>query len=65
MEEKKKEKRGGKREGAGRKATGITTKAMSLKIDLDIYAALNGVANKNRYINEAVRKAMHDDGILF
>lgn len=61
MEEIKKQ-RGGKREGAGRKAVGLSTTAMSLKLDNDLYAALNNNGlNKNRYINDAVREAMKRD----
>jgi len=61
MEEIKK-KRGGKREGAGRKAVGLSTTAMSLKLDNDLYIALNNQGlNKNRYINDAVREAMKRD----
>ena len=61
MEEIKK-KRGGKREGAGRKAVGLSTTAMSLKLDKDLYIALNNQGlNKNRYINDAVREAMKRD----
>ncbi len=61
MEELKK-KRGGKREGAGRKAVGLSTTAMSLKLDNDLYIALNNQGlNKNRYINDAVREAMKRD----
>ena len=64
MEEIKK-KRGGKREGAGRKAVGLSTTAMSLKLDNDLYLALNSNGlNKNRYINDAVRKAMSRDGYV-
>ena len=49
-----KKQRGGKREGAGRKPVGISTHAMALKLDNDLYKAL-GLAslNKNRYINDA------------
>ena len=64
MEEIKK-KRGGKREGAGRKAVGLSTTAMSLKLDNDLYLALNNHGlNKNRYINDAVRATMVRDGYL-
>jgi hypothetical protein len=64
MEEIKKQ-RGGKREGAGRKAVGLSTTAMSLKLDNDLYLALNSNGlNKNRYINDAVRKAMLRDGYV-
>lgn len=64
MEETKKQ-RGGKREGAGRKPVGISTHAMALKLDNDLYKAL-GLAslNKNRYINDAVREKMARDGLL-
>lgn len=65
MEEIKK-KRGGKREGAGRKAVGLSTTAMSLKLDNDLYLALNNHGlNKNRYINDAVREAMKRDMFIF
>lgn len=64
MEEIKKS-RGGKREGAGRKPVGISTHAMALKLDNDLYMAL-GLAsqNKNRYINEAVREKLAKDGYI-
>jgi len=64
MEEIKKT-RGGKREGAGRKPVGISTHAMALKLDNDLYEAL-GLAsqNKNRYINEAVREKLTRDGFI-
>lgn len=66
MEETKKQ-RGGKREGAGRKAVGFSTTAMSLKLDNDLYVALNSHeldTSKNRYINDAVRVAMKKDGFI-
>lgn len=64
MEETKKQ-RGGRREGSGRKPTGISTTAMSLKLDNDLYLALNSHGlNKNRYINNAVRQAMKNDGLI-
>ena len=64
MEEIKKT-RGGKREGAGRKPVGISTHAMALKLDNDLFKAL-GLAsqNKNRYINDAVREKLVKDGFL-
>lgn len=63
MEETKKQ-RGGKREGSGR-PKGLSTTAMSLKLDNDLYAALNNNGlNKNRYINNAVRQAMKNDGLI-
>ena len=56
--------RGGKRDGAGRPA-GVSTKSMSLKLDLDLYEILNKqVLNKNRFINDAVREKMIKGGLL-
>lgn len=56
--------RGGKRDGAGRPA-GISTKSMSLKLDLDLYEILNKqVLNKNRFINDAVREKLARDGMI-
>ena len=64
MEEIKKT-RGGKREGAGRKAVGISTHAMALKLDNDLHIVLSASGlNKNRYINEAVREKMAKDGLI-
>jgi len=64
MEEAKKQ-RGGKREGAGRKAVGISTHAMALKLDIDLYEALGlATTNKNRYINDAVREKLAKDGFI-
>ena len=61
--EENKNRRGGRREGSGRKVQGLTTTPMSLKLDNDLYAALNSLGiNKNRYINEAVREVMIKDG---
>ena len=55
-------KRGGRREGSGRKPKGISTTAMSLKLDNDLYAVLKAQGlNKNRYINDAVRSRMEAD----
>ena len=64
MEETEK-KRGGKREGAGRKPVGVSTHPMALKLDNDLYDILNlhGL-NKNRYINNAVRASMEKDGYI-
>lgn len=60
-----KNKRGGKREGAGRKARGATTHQMALKLDNDLYEALSSASlNKNRYINDAVRDKMKKDGYI-
>ena len=64
MEEIKKQ-RGGKREGAGRKAVGVSTHPMPLKLDNDLYSILsNSNINRNRYINDAVRAKMKEDGYL-
>lgn len=64
MEEIKKQ-RGGKREGAGRKAVGISTHLMSLKLDNDLFNALSDAGlNKNRFINDAVREKMKKDGYI-
>lgn len=64
MESTKKQ-RGGKREGCGRKPVGISTTAMSLKLDNDLYEALRSHGlNKNRYINDAVRASLKKDGLL-
>lgn len=57
--------RGGWRPNSGRRARGLTTKAMSLKLDLDLYEALSkSELNKNRYINDAVRIAMKKDKLI-
>lgn len=64
MEEIKKQ-RGGKREGAGRKAVGVSTHPMPLKLDNDLFVILSmSGMNKNRYINDAVREKMKKDGYL-
>lgn len=64
MEENKK-KRGGKREGAGRKAVGISTHAMALKLDNDLFDTFSASSlNKNRYINDAIREKMLKDGLI-
>lgn len=58
-------KRGGRREGSGRKPKGISTTAMSLKLDNDLYEVLKSQClNKNRYINDAVRAKMKNDGYI-
>lgn len=60
-----KNKRGGKREGAGRKPLGISTHAMALKLDNDLYEKLGlATENKNRYINDAVRDKLAKDGFI-
>lgn len=60
-----KKQRGGKREGSGRKPVGISTTAMSLKLDNDLYEVIRSHGlNKNRYINDAVRACLKNDGLL-
>ena len=60
-----KKQRGGKREGAGRKAHGVTTHAMALKLDNDLFEVLSvAKVNKNRFINDAVREKMARDGYI-
>ena len=57
--------RGGKRDGAGRKPIGISTKALCVKFDLDLYEIFSSRKwNKNRYINAAVREKMKNDGLI-
>ena len=64
MEEIKKQ-RGGKREGAGRPAVGITTHPMALKLDNNLFTMLSDAGvNKNRYINDAIREKMVRDGLI-
>lgn len=63
--EEKIERRGGRREGAGRKPKGITTHPMALKLDNDLFEALEKInIPKNRYINDAVRAKMQEDGLI-
>lgn len=63
MDETRKQ-RGGKREGSGR-PKGLSTTAMSLRLDNDLYVELQKRSlNKNRYINDAVRQAMKKDGLI-
>ena len=54
--EEKKENRGGKREGAGRKK-GVESKKILLNLEMDLYETLSDVTNKTFYINAAVRFA--------
>lgn len=49
--------RGGKREGAGR-SRGVNQKPISVRLDLDLAERLSGMANRNRFINEAVREKL-------
>lgn len=60
-----KKQRGGKREGAGRKAVGISTHPMALKLDNDLYEVLSVAGlNKNRFINDAIREKMAREGYI-
>lgn len=55
--EEKKENRGGKREGSGRKER-IESKQIALFLELDLCDALAKVPNRTFYINAAVRYAI-------
>ena len=56
---------GGRREGSGRKAPEIPKKAMSLKLDGDLYDILvKHKLNKNGFINDAVRNSLKNIGLL-
>lgn len=46
---------GGKREGAG-KPKGLNQKAISVRIDLDLYEYVSSKTNKNRFINDCIRE---------
>ncbi len=52
---------GGRREGAGHPFN-ATTKAISLRMDIDLLESLPKNINRNGYINDAVRKQMIADG---
>jgi hypothetical protein len=57
--DKKKGKRGGFREGAGRKwPEGKTTMRKTYNIDLDLIPILDKKGNKNRFINAAIREKL-------
>ena len=67
MEEKVKETRGGKRDGAGRKPSPNSKKQVALKLDRDLYNVFYSdlfKENKGRYINDAIREKMKCDGYL-
>lgn len=53
--EEKKSKRGGARVNAGRKNP-PKTKPMALRLDVDLVEYLNTKSNKNRFINDSIRK---------
>lgn len=62
MEEIKK-KRGGKREGAGR-PKGVDTTLISVKLETDLLKRIPPYINRSKFVNEAVRKKLQDDGIM-
>ena len=51
-------KRGGKREGAGRKKSGVTKTTTTFSLDPDLLAQLNLQPNRSRFINEAIREKL-------
>ena len=57
--EEKKENRGGKREGAGRKK-GVESKKVLLNLELELVEALEGANNKTLFINAAVKFALKE-----
>lgn len=50
-------KSGGKREGAGR-PSGLSQKAISVRLDLDLLGKLSLVENRNGFINDAIREKL-------
>ena len=61
--EEKVERRGGRREGSGRKP-GKEAKLITLKLEVDLLNSMASIPNRNRYINEAVRARLKADGLL-
>ena len=57
--EEKKENRGGKREGAGRKK-GVESKKILLNLELELVEALESANNKTLFINAAVKFALKE-----
>ena len=59
--------RGGKRKGCGR-PKGLSQKAISLKLDKELWVAFDNhkqnILNRNKYINDAIRATMLKDGFL-
>lgn len=53
--EEKKNRRGGRREGAGRPVTINSTRTISIRIPEDIAAILDAQENRSAYIIEAIR----------
>ena len=62
--EEKVEKRGGRRENAGRKKREINVKPILLNLELSLFEALPKSLNRNEYINNAVREKMKEDGYI-
>lgn len=57
--------RGGKREGAGRKPSGVTKTTTTFSLDNDLVVLLNAQPNRSRFINEAIReKLQHENKAL-
>ncbi|MBQ7157149.1 MAG: hypothetical protein IJR86_05080 [Bacteroidaceae bacterium] len=56
-------KRGGKREGAGRKATVGNVKSIALRIPQDVAAILDKVEHRSKFICEAIRLKAKQDGL--
>lgn len=53
-------KSGGKRKGAGRHS-GLRQKAISVRLDLDLWDRLSSISNRNRFINNAVREKLEQE----
>ena len=67
MEEKIKSTHGGKREGAGRPSNPNSKVQISLKLDKDLSEVFDDEGfegNRGRYINEAIRAKMKEDGYI-
>ena len=62
--EEKVEKRGGKRENAGRKKRDKDVKPILLNLEQSLFDKLPKELNRNAYINEAVRAKMKEDGYI-
>lgn len=62
--EEKVEKRGGKRENAGRKKRDKDVKPILLNLELALFDKLPKELNRNAYINDAVREKMIKDGYI-
>jgi hypothetical protein len=58
-----KNKRGGRREGAGR-PKGVDTTLISVKLETELLRALPLGINRSKYVNDAVREKMVRDGII-